>query len=413
LRRSKSYLLIILLLIPLALFAIGCSDKNEVATVAVDMGDELDPAVWGKEYPLQYDSYLKNNEMSKTDFSGSEKESKFISEPEIKELFKGYGFSIDYNEDRGHTYALEDLLASKRVNETTPGSCMTCKSPSVPKLIETMGASYYTTPLRELAKDVKHSIACSNCHDSKTNELKVSQPAFIDAMNKRGIDVTKASKQEMRTYVCGQCHVEYYLEKDTKVVTFPWTEGLEPTNIEAYYDKMEFSDWEHPDSKAGMRKVQHPEFETWSTSVHGTAGVSCADCHMPYMREDGKKFSSHLWTSPLKTMDVSCQTCHTQDQAWLKERVLNTQTKTFDQQVKVSKVIEEAHQAIKKALAESTVDKNKIKEAQALVVKAQWYWDWVAAENSRGFHNPVQALNSLTTAMENAYKAKEIANSSY
>ena len=411
--RTKSYLLSILLLIPIALFVVGCSDNTEVTTVTVDMGDELDPTVWGEEYPLQYNSYLKNNEMAATDFGGSKKESKFISEPEIKELFKGYGFSIDYNEDRGHTYAIEDILASKRVNETTPGSCMTCKSPSVPKLIKTMGASYYTTPLLELAKQVKHPIACLDCHDSKTNELRVTRPAFVAAMKEKGIDVTKASKQEMRSYVCGQCHVEYYFKKDTKVVTYPWTEGFEPSDIEIYYDKIQFSDWEHPDSKAGMRKVQHPEFETWSTSVHGTAGVSCADCHMPYMREDNKKYSSHWWTSPLKTMDVSCQTCHNQDQKWLKGRVLNTQTKTFNQQVKASKVIEEAHQAIKKALGESAADKAKIKEAQALVVKAQWYWDWIAAENSRGFHNPVQALNSLATAIENAYKAKEVANSSY
>lgn len=413
--KKKRYLFTFILLIAaLALLTLGCSkESTQVIKKAAISEDELDPAVWGKEYPIQYTSYLKNGEAAKTEFSGSVKESKFISEPEIKELFKGYGFSIDYNEERGHTEALTDLLSTKRVNEKTPGTCLTCKTPSAPKLIKEMGPKYYTTPLQTLAKNAKHPIACADCHDPKTMELRVTRPAFVEAMDARGIDITKATSQEMRTYVCGQCHVEYYFQKDTKVVTYPWTDGVEPQEIEKYYDKMSFSDWEHPDSKAPMRKVQHPEFETWSSGAHGSAGVSCSDCHMPYMREDGKKYSSHQWTSPLKTIDVSCQVCHKQDETWLKDRVLNTQSKTFNQQTKASKLIVEAHQAVKKALAAPQADQNKLKEAQGLVVKAQWYWDWVAAENSRGFHNPVQALDSLGLAIDFAHRAKDAAESAY
>ncbi|MDT3698714.1 MAG: ammonia-forming cytochrome c nitrite reductase subunit c552 [Thermincola sp.] len=403
-------LFLIVLSITLILIA-GCNGKTEEAAKIVPISEnELDPAVWGKYYPSQYTSYLKNDEIAKTDFGGSVKESKFITEPEIKELFKGYGFSKEYNEDRGHTYALEDMLASKRVGPTTPGSCLSCKTPSAPKLMAQMGDAYFTTPVVELAKQAKHSIACADCHDSKTMDLKVTRPAFIEAMKERGVDVSKATKQEMRSYVCGQCHVEYYFQKDSQKVTYPWTEGMEPDQINAYYDKMNFSDWEHPDSKAKMRKVQHPEFETWSSGTHGSAGVSCSDCHMPYMREDGKKISSHWWTSPLKTIDVSCQTCHKQDAKWLKDRVLNTQTKTFEMQTRAAKVLTEAHQAVKNALGDAGADKNKIKEAQELTAKAQWYWDWVAAENSRGFHNPVQTMDSLGIAIDYAHKAKELVN---
>lgn len=183
----------------------------------------------------------------------------------------------------------------------------------------------------------------------------------------------------------------------------------EPQQIETYYNKINFSDWEHPDSKSPMRKVQHPEFETWSSGTHGSAGVSCSDCHMPYMREYSVKYSSHWWTSPLKTIDVSCQTCHQQDDKWLKDRVLNTQSKTFETQQRAGKLIVEAHQAIKNSLANSAADQNKIKAAQSLVVKAQWYWDWVAAENSRGFHNPIQAMDSLGLAIDYAHQAKEAA----
>ncbi|MDT3699362.1 MAG: ammonia-forming cytochrome c nitrite reductase subunit c552 [Thermincola sp.] len=401
-------LIFIILSTTLFLFA-GCSGKTEntAKIVAIDE-NELDPAVWGKYYPSQYNSYLKNSEMSKTDFGGSVKESKYIVEPEILELFKGYSFSKEYNEERGHTYALQDMLASKRVNAATPGTCLSCKTPTAPKLMKQLGPAYYTTPVVELAKQAKHSIACADCHDPKTMDLKVTRPAFIEAMKTRGIDVNKATQQEMRSYVCGQCHVEYYFQKGSQVVTYPWKDGMEPTQISAYYDKMNFTDWEHPDSKAKMRKVQHPEFETWSNGTHGSAGVSCSDCHMPYMREDGKKISSHWWTSPLKTIDVSCQTCHKQGTTWLKDRVLNTQTKTFKMQTTAAKVIAEAHQAIKKGLENSNADKTKINEAQELVVKAQWYWDWVAAENSRGFHNPVQAMDSLGLAIDYAHKAKEM-----
>lgn len=404
---------LILILISLAIFVVsGCAGRTEnaVKTVAI-RGNELDPAVWGKYYPLQYKSYLKNNEMSKTDFGGSVKESKYIAEPEILELFKGYSFSKEYNEDRGHTYALQDLLSSKRVDAKTPGSCITCKTPSAPVLMKQLGPAYYTTPVLQLAKNVKHAIACADCHDPKTMDLRVTRPAFVKAMKDRGIDVNKASRNEMRSYVCGQCHVEYYFRKDTKEVIYPWADGVEPNQIDNYYDQISFSDWEHPDSKAKMRKVQHPEFETWSTGTHGSAGVSCSDCHMPYIREDGKKYSSHWWTSPLKTIDISCQTCHKQDAAWLKERVLNTQTKTFNLQTRAGNLIAEAHQAVKNALGKANADKNKINEAQKMVAKAQWYWDWVAAENSRGFHNPVQALDSLGLAIDYAYKAKDEANS--
>lgn len=411
---KKNRYIVFLIIVSTLAFIIGCSESTQSSVNDVTISEEeLDPAVWGKVFPLQYKSYLKNSEAEKTDFGGSVKESKFITEPEIKELFKGYGFSKEYNEDRGHTNALQDMLSSARVDNKTPGSCLTCKTPSVPKLMKEMGPAYYTTPVRQLAKNANHSIACADCHDSKTMELKVTRPAFIKAMKQRGIDVSKASRQEMRSYVCGQCHVEYYFQKETKEVTYPWANGVEPEQIVSYYSPINFYDWEHPDSKAKMLKVQHPEFETWSTGTHGTAGVSCSDCHMPYMREDGKKYSSHWWTSPLKTIDVSCQTCHKQDTKWLKDRVLNTQTKTFELQTRAGNLVAEAHQAIKKATGVKNADQAKIKQAQELVTKAQWYWDWVAAENSRGFHNPVQAMDSLSSAVDYAYQARVAAESAY
>ena len=83
---------------------------------------EYDPAVWGKHYPLEYESYKKNLEMapSPTGFGGSEKVQKSVKEPEILINFKGMPFSKDYSEDRGHPYALDDLKETKRITPASP-----------------------------------------------------------------------------------------------------------------------------------------------------------------------------------------------------------------------------------------------------------------------------------------------------
>ena len=291
---------------------------------------EYDPAVWGKYYPLQYQSYLKNKDMSPspTGFGGSVKYQKSDKEPEILVNFKGMPFSKDYTEDRGHPYAMDDLKETKRIGPATPGSCMTCKTVHLRDIYKDMGWKYAKTPLAELLPRIKQPIVCASCHDPKTMALRVINPAFIEAMEKRGIDVAKASRTDMRSYVCAQCHSEYYFEPETKRVIFPWAKGLTPQDMYAYYKESPFGfemDWLHPDSQAKMLKAQHPDYELFSGGVHAQSGVACADCHMPYMREGGRKYSSHWVTSPMKTTQVSCRTCHTQDEKWLLDRVKTTQ----------------------------------------------------------------------------------------
>ncbi len=95
----------------------------------------------GKYDPAIYESYKKNLEMapSPTGFGGSEKVQKSVKEPEILVNFKGMAFSKDYAEDRGHPYAVQDLKETKRVNPTTPGACMTCKSSNLIDIYKDMG----------------------------------------------------------------------------------------------------------------------------------------------------------------------------------------------------------------------------------------------------------------------------------
>ena len=119
-----------------------------------------------------------------------------------------------------------------------------------------------------------------------------------------------ATRQEMRSFVCGQCHVEYYFKGEGKVVTFPWPNGLKVEQIESYYDASGFKDWVHAETGAPVLKAQHPEFETWNQGVHARSGVACADCHMPYKREGAVKVSDHQVRSPRDNINRACQTCH-------------------------------------------------------------------------------------------------------
>lgn len=397
---------------------IGVAKPASTVKVAKIPAGEYDSAVWGQYYPLQYQSFMKNKEMapSPTGFGGSQKVQNSERQPEILVNFKGMPFSKDYTEDRGHVYAMEDLMETKRIGPVSKGACITCKTPYLEKMYKEYGWGYASKPLAEIieySKKEHGSISCAQCHDPETMNLRVLNPAFIEAQQRRGIDVSKASREEMRSYVCGQCHVEYYFEPGTFKVVFPWDKGMKPADMYAYYAEKpnKFAgDWEHPDSKVQMLKAQHPEFETWSNGAHGKAGVSCADCHMPYMRKDGQKFSSHWMTSPSRHLDESCTQCHTQGTAYLTDRIKTIQANAWEMQHTSGLNVAKAHEAIKKASEASNVDQAKLAEARELVRKAQWFWDIVAAENSMGFHNPDQVITTCGQANEFAHKAIEAAN---
>ena len=406
--------LVIVLMVFAAVRVIAQKPASTVKLPEIPAG-EYDPAYWGKYYPLEYKTYQKNLEMapSPTGYGGSIKFQHSEKQPEILINFKEMAFSKDYSEDRGHPYAVQDLKESKRITPTSPGACMTCKTANLIDIYKDMGWSYAKTPIGELFPRMKHPITCANCHDPQTMNLRVTNPAFIEAMQKRGVDVKAASRNDMRSYVCGQCHAEYYFEPGTTRVIFPWDKGLRPDQTYAYYSTNPggfMQDWIQPDSQAKMLKAQHPDFETWSTGTHGRSGVACADCHMPYMREGNKKYSSHWVTSPMRTKEASCGPCHEQGVEWVTERVKTIQDNTWLLQHRAGQLVARAHETIGKAAATGKYDQAQLEKARELVRKAQWYWDFVAAENGMGFHNPVQALSTLGQSMDLAHQAIDEAN---
>lgn len=368
---------------------------------------EPDSAVWGINYPDQYATLLQTAENDqRTEYGGSYPFSHLEDDPRLLTLFAGYGFSIEYNDDRGHWNALTDVESTARLTASTPGTCYSCKSSNNPSLWDEMGmAAYDATLFSELGESIEHPIGCANCHDAKTLRLVVTNPAFETALEAQGLDWRTFSRQEMRTVVCGNCHVEYYFAGTGKYLTFPQAAGRDVDDIAAYYREIGFTDWTHPESGTAMIKMQHPEFEMYTNdSVHYKAGVACADCHMPYVTGGAMKYSTHDVKSPLLDPEPACGACHkdvdlvVERVGIIQDRVNVTLLATEDALVAAINEIEAA------ALAGG--DAALLAEARTLHREAQLRWDFVAAENSMGFHNPDEVLRILAKATDLARQAQ-------
>jgi nitrite reductase (cytochrome c-552) len=378
------------------------------AQIAAIGDDELDPTVWGLNFPREYDSFMKTKDDTvRTAFGGSVPFDKLEQKPALKQIWAGYAFSKDYNEERGHYYALIDQKETERMQVVKqPAACANCHAGEAPILIAQMGwEKFNSTPYAEISATLHTGSTCHDCHDPKTMELVITRPAFANAMQKRGIDVSQASRQEMRTYVCAQCHVEYYFQGDQKLLTFPWEMGLNIDNINDYYDSYGFKDWAHAVTQAPMLKMQHPEFEMYSTGLHAASGVACADCHMPYVREGSVKVSDHWLRSPLTNLNNACQTCHKQSEEDLKQRVLTIQERTAGLLTRSEDALIDAIDAIKAAMDAGVADAD-LEAARQLHRKASMRWDFVASENSTGFHSPQESARILADAIDYARQAQ-------
>jgi len=403
----------------------------------VEITDETeDPAILGKNFPLQYDSYKRTVDHVRTRYGGSEAiprkpteadprsivtQSKIEEDPRLKIMWAGYAFAADFREERGHAYMLEDQLYTQRQNVVKqPGTCIHCHASVYVPYMKAgngdlmKGFEYYNQkPYKEIQKDFKHPVSCIDCHNPQSMQLRVTRPGFIEGIKalkeSQGIknyDVNKnATTQEMRSFVCGQCHVEYYFKGKEKRLVYPWANGLQAEKIIEYYDKEGFKDWEHAETGAFVLKAQHPEFEMWSTGIHARSGVSCADCHMPYKREGAQKISDHHVRSPLLNINRACQTCHRFSEQELRDRVENIQTKTLFLRELAMNALMDLIQDLKSARQKGKSDA-ELKLARDFQRKAQFLIDFVEAENSVGFHSPQEAARILGQAIDFARKGQ-------
>jgi nitrite reductase (cytochrome c-552) len=409
--------------------------------------NDTDPAKWGINWPKEFDTYKLTALTTRTRFGGhggseAMPTEKIERDPWLKRMFQGYAFSIDYRDRRGHAYLLADQEATQRLTKPQSGSCLHCHASILP-LYRKLGdgdaqkgfeKSYQYTyqDMSKMLHDMgnAHPVSCVDCHDPKSMSLRVTRPGFIkgiQALASSNAPVphlpsverwrkgsrkepynpnTEASRSEMRSFACGQCHVEYYC--GTKMpLTFPWGKGLKVEDVEAFWDattfpdKSPFVDFVHKESGAKLLKAQHPEFEMWSQGIHARSGVSCADCHMPYMRDGATKVSDHWVRSPLLNINRACQTCHRIPEEEIRARVDVIQERNHDLLQRAAKALMDQLDAIEKAKKQGASEA-QLKVALDMQRKAQWRLDFVAAENSMGFHAPQEAARILGEAADYA-----------
>lgn len=444
---------ILLLAAAFAAVACGCSDVSEPTVPQFKTklsSDEIRNSVFKVEFPLHYETYLRNNESQiMTEYGGSVPYDKHDNvnplpkgykhaQPYLKNLWLGYPFSFEYRAARGHTYALKDILNIDRINRYDekaglPATCWNCKTTKMPAMVKEHGDAFWAKDFNEFREGFPMddlTIGCANCHDPATMELRLYSVPLQEYLKSEGKEFKNLSRNEKRALMCGQCHVEYYFQDKSfgpaKKPVFPWSMGMDPEQIYEYYKthgdttipgfEGHFVDWVHPVSKTPMLKAQHPEYEMWSNGVHGAAGVACADCHMNYLRLDGKKkISNHQWTSPLKDPDLkACRQCHTDKTPdYLKQRVLYTQHMVWEQLLKAQEVSVKAHEAIRLAAeyqGPKPADYDQLLiQAREMCRKGQFFWDYVSAENSVGFHNPAKALTTLARSQQYSQRAVDLA----
>ncbi len=374
--------------------------------------------VWGKNFPLEYTSYYETADTSfRSKYNGNTMIDMLEVDPRLVVLWAGYGFAKDYNQGRGHYYAVEDVWNTLRTGGPTgpedgpmPATCWTCKSPDVPRLMNEIGvAEFYSGKWSSKGGEIHNPIGCLDCHDNESMELKISRPALSEAFERMGKNIEDATHQEMRSLTCAQCHVEYYFSKDVvegvPYLTLPWDNGFSVEQMEAYYDDIEFADWTHTLSKAPMLKAQHPGYEVYMTGIHAERGVSCADCHMPYNTVGGQKFTDHKMQSPLNNVQNSCQVCHREETAELIKNVYDRQDKIIENRDKLEELIVRAHVEAKLAwdLGASEVQMSDILQD---IRHSQWRWDYAAASHGGSFHSPVEIGRVISTGITIAQEGR-------
>lgn len=436
--------------------------KSLVLNLAKIDETTTDAKQWGMNFPSHYDAYKATADNERTRFGGSESlpigdgksvkpVSKLETDPLLKTIFNGYAFALDYRERRGHAFMLHDQRETDRVKlKPQPGACLHCHASNVVayraegikagapgtalepaqsengmKQIIKGWEVLAAKPYGEVTALVDHPVSCIDCHDPSSMQLRITKPGFIEGIKSlakstdpvphlpsvekwrkgertRDYDPNvDATRQEMRSMACAQCHVEYYFKGDEKRLTYPWHKGLKVEQIEAYYDELGYKDFVHKDSGAPALKAQHPEFEVWSQGIHARSGVSCADCHMPYQRVGAVKISDHQVRSPMLNTARACQTCHHYDTDEIKARVDAIQTRHKDLLDRAEVATVDLIKAIKAAKEAGATDE-QLHDARALQRRAQWRTDFMNAENSMGFHAPQECARILGEAIDYA-----------
>jgi nitrite reductase (cytochrome c-552) len=436
-RKISSFLFLFVFITAALLLSYSCTPPKTEPVRPVKIADgDIDPANWGKAFPIHYDLWKKTEEPTeagKSKYKRGFDADKIIYDklsefPFMALLFNGWGFGIEYNEPRGHAYMVIDQIDIDAGRIKAGGVCLTCKSPYATKLEKEMGIDYYKMPFKDVLAKIpeqyrKLGVACIDCHNNKDMSLNISRGFTLNAALKdMGIDSGKLTRQEMRSAVCAQCHVTYNITKDQEMksvgIYFPWQGStMGNISIENIVKKLRSDpsvlEWKQNVTGYKMPFIRHPEYELFSyNSVHYKAGAACADCHMPYTKVGAYKVSNHRVTSPLKTDLRACVQCHSESAEWLRAQVESIQDRTVSLMIRsgyatstVAKLLEKVHttQAAGKAIDTALYDK-----AKDYYMEAFLRLNFIGAENSVGFHNPAEALRVLGDSLAFAGKSEAL-----
>lgn len=427
---ALSFLALIIVAIVMALTP---PPKAEPVRTGLIAADEYEPARWGQHYPLEYEYWLKTKEPKPSGKSKYKKGwdddgviyDKLSEFPYMPLLFNGWGFGIEYNEPRGHFYMMVDQHEVDQSRTKAGGACLTCKSPYAGKLVADTKGAIFSTPYADAVNMIpeKHrylGVACIDCHDNSTMDLRLSKWTVKAALGAVGHPAP--SKQELRSAVCAQCHVTYVIPKDAEMrstdVVFPWKGSkwgdISIENIIKFIKSSpSHLEWKQAVTGFKLGFIRHPEFELFSRqSVHWNAKVACADCHMPYKRVGSSKISDHNVTSPLKDDMRACIQCHAESAEWLRERVINTQDRTAAMMNRAgyatavtAKLFEIAN---REAAGGKSVEAEIYSKAKDFYEEAFYRAVFLGAENSLGFHNPTEAMRIAGDSVAFAGKAEAL-----
>jgi nitrite reductase (cytochrome c-552) len=126
---------------------------------------------------------------------------------------------------------------------------------------------------------------------------------------------------------------------------------------------------------------------------------------MPYMRDGATKVSDHWVRSPLLNINRACQTCHKFSEKEIQARVAKIQDTNYQMLQNGGQAIVELIDAVIAARQNGATDE-QLARALELQRRAQWRLDYVAAENSMGFHAPQETARILGEAADLALQGQ-------
>ena len=470
--------------------------KGEARTyplqLAKNTDEDPDVAKWGLNFPSQLDGYMAmKDDLLETPYGGSLPFSKIIRWPAAAVFWDGYAFAVDYNKPRTHFFSQIDQMESKRVDidhmrndpfhglkafKGQPGACLNCHSGFLTTIMKgSKFADFRAEPVEAAKREMPFfdvdtadgagrkaawtkmnstpyfnvigavrdrygegmhgshlGSACADCHAPEDMTLRVTRPAFVNAMVARGYEADaksglKGNRQQMRDYVCMQCHTEYFFQGKDATLVFPWDDWKKDAawkmeDFDTYYEKARESgfypvDYTHRKTGAKIIKMQHPEAELASAGIHARSGVTCVDCHMPYKREGANKVTEHNIQSPYADIQASCKTCHpgestdalTKRVAFIQDRHAHELRDCEDKLLSYVQDVIDARAMLAATPQFASIEDEKarfeaiseaLKETLEFHRKAQMRWDIGFSENSYGFHAPQEAMRILGQCKE-------------